>query len=46
MYFDRLRKAKPLDEQVRKMDNDQFSNFFATIGKKKGAHQPGTDDEE
>lgn len=37
MYLDRLESARPLDEKVRQMDDSQFSNFFANMGKKKGA---------
>ena len=37
MYLDRLENARPLDEKVRQMDDSQFSDFFANMGKKKGA---------
>ena len=37
MYLDRLESARPLDEKVRQMDDSQFSDFFANMGKKKGA---------
>lgn len=37
MYLNRLESARPLDEKVRQMDDSQFSDFFANMGKKKGA---------
>ena len=44
MYLERLQTAKPLDEKVKSMDDTQFTDFFADLGKKKGAHQPGADE--
>ena len=43
MYLERLQTAKPLDEKVKSMDDTQFTDFFADLGKKKGAHQPEAD---
>ncbi|WP_455501466.1 DNA primase [Gemmiger sp.] len=37
MYLDRLQSAKPVAEQVKTMDDTAFTNFFADLGKKKGA---------
>ena len=44
MYLERLQTAKPLDEKVKSMDDTQFTDFFAGLGKKKGAHQPEADE--
>ena len=44
MYLERLQTAKPLDEKVKSMDDTQFTDFFADLGKKKGAHQPEADE--
>ena len=44
MYLERLQTAKPLDEKVKSMDDAQFTDFFADLGKKKGAHQPEADE--
>ena len=44
MYLDRMQTAKPASEKVKQMDADQFANFFADIGKRKGAHQPTPDE--
>ena len=33
-----------VSEKVKQMDADQFANFFADIGKRKGAHQPTPDE--
>ena len=44
MYLERLQTAKPLDEKVKGMDDTQFTDFFADLGKKKGAHQPEADE--
>ena len=44
MYLERLQTAKPLNERVKKMDDAQFLDFFATLGKKKGARPAETDE--
>ena len=44
MYLERLQTAKPLDDKVKSMDDAQFTDFFADLGKKKGAHQPEADE--
>ena len=44
MYLERLQTAKSLDEKVKSMDDTQFTDFFADLGKKKGAHQPEADE--
>ena len=44
MYLERLQTAKPLDEKVKSMDDTQFTDFFADLGKKKGAHHPEADE--
>ena len=44
MYLERLQTAKPLDEKVKSMNDTQFTDFFADLGKKKGAHQPEADE--
>ena len=44
MYLERMQTAKPLDEKVKSMDDTQFTDFFADLGKKKGAHQPEADE--
>ena len=44
MYLERLQTAKPLDEKVKSMDDTQFTDFFADLGKKKGAHQAEADE--
>ena len=31
-------------KKVKSMDDTQFTDFFADLGKKKGAHQPGADE--
>ena len=45
MYLQRLQASKPVDEKVKQMDEDQYRDFFANLGRKKGAHQPDRDDE-
>lgn len=44
MYLERLQTAKPLNERVKKMDDAQFLDFFASLGKKKGARPAETDE--
>ena len=44
LYLERLQDAKPATEKVKTMNDDQFSDFIASLGKKKGA-QPRTQEE-
>ena len=44
MYLDRLQSAKPVAEQVKTMDDAAFTNFFADLGKKKGARPAETEE--
>ena len=46
MYLDRLRAAKPVREQIKNMNDDQFMNFFADLGRKKGARPAEQDPDE
>lgn len=40
MYLERLQTAKPLNERVKKMDDAQFLDFFANLGKRRAPAPP------
>ena len=46
MYLDRLQNAKPLAETVKGMSNDELTDFFANLGRKKGARPTDADADE
>lgn len=46
MYLDRLQNAKPLAETVKGMSNDELTDFFANLGRKKGARPADADADE
>ena len=46
MYLDRLQNAKPLAETVKGMSNDELTDFFANLGRKKGARPADADTDE
>ena len=46
MYLDRLQSAKPLAETVKGMSNDELTDFFANLGRKKGARPTDADADE